>query len=458
MNRHIISILISGIILLLCNSCDKNSFDKDYAPGLSSHYLHLSGDTIAFEANAQSLQYIQVSAENISWQFLNVPSWISVTPISGSGSETITIKATENTSQGNMRTGSLVLASVSDDFDFMQEIFVCQDAWEPNIYVSQEDLLFSYEASSMEIDVNANFHWDVSMSDSWLNAVPSEDRKTLTITVQENQLGTRRSAIVSIEGTIRKDIRVVQLPQVETERTFTIQGNEKKVSFKMKLVEHGTFTMGSSLGGSNEKPEHTVTLTKDYFMAETEVTQELWFAVMGESPKATDNKWKWNYADGLGDRYPAYFVSYNDCLNFITTLNAMTGEQFRLPTEAEWEFAARGGNKSQGYTFAGSNTLDEVGWYDGNCVRNEWVKYLKSPNELGLYDMSGNVCEWCSDWFGSYSSTSQVDPKGSSRGTYRVCRGGSWYYPAKDCRVFVRDGGTPQTVSNDMGFRLALPL
>ncbi len=249
-----------------------------------------------------------------------------------------------------------------------------------------------------------------------------------------------------------------------TKKEFTVNG----VSFKMVKVSGGTFQMGAtSEQGSDaydyEKPVHNVTLS-DYWMGETEVTQALWFAVMGKKPTSDGNPWESSF--GLGDNYPAYNVSWDDCQEFITKLNLLTGQTFRLPTEAEWELAARGGTGSQGYKYAGSNTIDDVAWYLDNIPSQEWFTAgcgtqpvaTKSPNELGLYDMSGNLWEWCLDWYSSsyYSSSVQTNPTGPSSGSHRVLRGGSWYNSARFCRVSYRDNNYPSNRRDSDGLRLAL--
>ena len=163
-----------------------------------------------------------------------------------------------------------------------------------------------------------------------------------------------------------------------------------------------------------------------------------------------------------GSNKPVECVSWDDCQEFIAKLNDLTGLEFRLPTEAEWEYAARGGNKRQGYKYAGSNTIDEVAWYSDNAedVGESSRDYgthpvgTKAPNELGLYDMSGNVWEWCSDWYGSYTSSSQSNPTGPSSGSHRVYRGGSWGSIADGCRVSYRNRRTPDLRYNSLGFRL----
>ena len=234
-------------------------------------------------------------------------------------------------------------------------------------------------------------------------------------------------------------------PSSSSTQTFTVKG----VSFNMIFVEGGTFTMGATLeqgsdAWDDEKPGHQVTLSS-YYIGETEVTQALWKAVMGSNPSSFK-----------GENRPVESVSWDDCKTFIRKLNSLTGKNFRLPSEAEWEFAARGGNKSQGYKYSGSNTLGNVAWYfDNSGIETHSVK-SKSPNELGIYDMSGNVWEWCQDWYGSYSSSSQTNPTGASSGSYRVSRGGGWNGDAGNCRVSLRFNFSPGHRNFYLGLRLAL--
>ena len=225
-------------------------------------------------------------------------------------------------------------------------------------------------------------------------------------------------------------------------QTFTVNG----VSFNMISVEGGTFQMGSTTGRDNETPVHQVTLS-NYSIGETEVTQELWQAVMGSNPSGFS-----------GSKRPVEKISWNDCQTFNTKLNQLTGQTFRLPTEAEWEFAAHGGNKSNGYTYSGSNTIDDVAWYseNGSSTTPTHEVASKAPNELGIYDMSGNVWEWCSDWYDSYSSSSQTNPTGPTSGWDRVLRGGSWLDDAAICRVSYRYYGIPSFAISNLGLRLAL--
>ena len=221
------------------------------------------------------------------------------------------------------------------------------------------------------------------------------------------------------------------------------------ITIDMIKVEAGTFMMGATSEMQNpwddEKPVREVILTNDYYIGKYEVTQSLWQAVMGTNPSYFK-----------GDNLPVEQVSWDNCLEFISKLNSLTGRKFRLPTEAEWEYAARGGRKSRGYQYSGSFNISDVAWYNGNSGNKIHPVGMKQANELGVYDMSGNVCEWCQDWYGSYVSSSQTNPLGANSGSFRVCRGGSWYFDTGNCRSSFRSRGNPDTRSRYLGFRLVL--
>ena len=240
---------------------------------------------------------------------------------------------------------------------------------------------------------------------------------------------------------------------VSTATGSTLSGNtitipvKNGISIDMVRVEAGTFTMGATAEMKepydDEKPTHRVTLTNDYYIGKYEVTQALWQAVMGNNPSSFK-----------GDNLPVEQVSWNDCQKFISQLNRITGKTFRLPTEAEWEYAARGGNKSRGYQYSGSNNLSDVAWYTDNSGYKTHTVGTKQPNELGIYDMSGNVLEWCQDWYGIYSSSSQINPTGATSGSDRVNRGGSWLYDARDSRSSYRYEIMPNCRIGSLGVRL----
>ena len=281
---------------------------------------------------------------------------------------------------------------------------------------------------------------------------------------EEGTVKLKASAPSNIQITLTKEATAIQSPvaqptmaqqpvvqtPIANSDNITIPVKDG-ISIDMVRVEAGTFTMGATAEmedpDDEEKPTHQVTLTNDYYIGKYEVTQALWQAVMGNNP-----------SNFKGDNLPVEKVSWDDCQEFISKLNRITGKTFRLPTEAEWEYAARGGNKSRGYQYSGSNNLLDVAWFRDNSGSKTHAVGTKQPNELGIYDMSGNVDEWCQDWYwyGAYSSSSQVNPTGANSGSYRVCRGGSWGCIARICRSSYRYCGTPVSRYTFLGLRLVL--
>lgn len=342
-----------------------------------------------------------------------------------------------------------ILTSCGDGNDFGKD-------YEPSLsvkYLKIESENVVFEASedlTQTIQVHSvNVPWTISGMDEWVTVSPSSgigDQK-VTISVKSNSNSTEaRSCKLTLSSTspeyaYNQEIKVSQ--ETDT-RTFVVTGNNKTVSFAMKRVKKGKFIMGKSYN------EHEVTLTKNYYIGVTEVTQALWYVLMGEV---------WNGSYGIGDEYPAYYISYNECIVFIEKLNKLTGEKFRLPTEAEWEYAAKGGLLSRGYTYSGSNILNNVAWNVNNSNDTTHPVKTKQANELGLYDMSGNVAEWCSDWYGDLYHDAETDPVGPSSGTKRVMRGGyfdnlvktsDWYDTSR------RNYEDPSSAYRSNGFRLAL--
>ena len=255
-------------------------------------------------------------------------------------------------------------------------------------------------------------------------------------------LGLILLVAVALVSCMMETVTVVG-PNLEVE-----ESNE--VNIEMIEVDGGTFQMGSNDGESDEKPIHSVTLIS-YFIGKYPVTQAQWKAVMGASTTLSNPSNNKNC-----DNCPVENVSWDDVSGFIVGLNRQTGKKYRLPTEAEWEYAARGGNRSQGYTYSGSNTIDNVAWCKDNSSSKTHPVGEKQANELGIYDMSGNVWEWCSDWYDAYSSGSQTNPTGPNSGSNRVLRGGSWINNATNCRVVYRNFAAPSHRSFLIGFRLAL--
>ena len=275
--------------------------------------------------------------------------------------------------------------------------------------------------------------------------------------------GSHRLRIEQNNKKAEKTINILQnggetnFPLAFVTKTFTETING--ISFKMLAIKGGTFQMGNNNGNAHEKPVHSVTVS-DFFIGETEVTQALWKAVMGVSNTLSNpSEWK-------GDNLPVEQISWNDVQEFINKLNSLTGKNYRLPTEAEWEYAAGGAstgsansanNRTKWTSTNSESSLGSYAWYSGNSNIQTHPVGTKNPNGLGLFDMSGNVWEWCSDWKGAYSYDSQTNPQGPATGSYRVLRGGSWYCTAARCRIASRDGNAPDSSDNDTGFRLVSP-
>ena len=237
-------------------------------------------------------------------------------------------------------------------------------------------------------------------------------------------------------GTVEKKTQLVE--PIE----FEVNG----VVFRMGKVESGSFSMGSNIDAENASPINQVSLS-DFYIGETEVTQALWYEVMGEDISAE-----------ISLNLPVASVSWDDCQKFILNLNKLTGQTFSLPTEAQWEFAARGGILSKNYLYAGCSIddIDDFVWLWDNSSGRAHIVATKYPNELGLYDMNGNVSEWCSDWYDVYSEYGSTDPKGPVSATYKVVRGGSWLDEMQDCTVSNRMWALPCNSSAGIGLRLVL--
>ena len=434
------------------SSTDAGSVKVSISQAGANPDLQLNKNDLSFTAAESSDSFTITS--NISWTVASNQDWCTVSTTSGSKNGTITVNVSENKTTSSRSATITVKAGEQS-----QTIAVTQAGANPTLQLNKTSLTFESASGTGTFTITSNTSWTVTSDQDWctLSSSSGANNATVTITVSENASIDSRTATITVKvGEQSQTIAVTQAgakPVDESTRTFTANG----VSFKMIRVDGGTFTMGATSeqgddAKSDESPTHRVTLSS-YYIGETEVTQELWQAVMGSNPSYFS-----------GSRNPVECVSWNDCQDFITKLNRLTGQNFRLPTEAEWEFAARGGNKSRGYKYAGSNTIGNVAWYwesipsqsSGNAGYGTQNVATKSPNELGLYDMSGNVWEWCQDWYGSYSSSSQTNPTGPSSGSNRVLRGGGWLNYAWYCRVSFRNLDPPDFRCGDLGLRLAL--
>ena len=265
-----------------------------------------------------------------------------------------------------------------------------------------------------------------------------------TVTISEGQTASISGSLTSTASSSGTNV-LSSGSSSPSGNTITIPV-KNGISIEMVKVDAGTFYMGTSLSAApdHEKPMHLVTLTNDYYIGKYEVTQALWKTVMGNKP----SRFK-------GDNLPVEKVSWNDCQKFISKLNAMTGKQFRLPTEAEWEYAAQGAKSSNCNPYSGDSFSDNVAWFYPKAEYKTHTVGTKQPNELGVYDMSGNVWEWCQDWYESYSSSPQTNPIGAGLKTYRMCRGGS-FTVASDVYLWGRTCYSPDYRAWDLGLRLAL--
>lgn len=227
--------------------------------------------------------------------------------------------------------------------------------------------------------------------------------------------------------------------------SFILKDSNDPLDQYMVLVKGGTFRMGDTFGEGKafEKPVHDVTIS-DFYISKYEITQSLWEEIMGNSPS--------HFKDC--DQCPVERVSWYEVQNFITKLNVLTGKNYRLPTETEWEYAARGGEKTQNHRYSGARNINDVAWYSGNSGNKTNEVGLLKPNELGIYDMSGNVWEWCNDWFSSYSTTPEINPKGPETGDGRVVRGGSWFGYIDANRLTFRGFDDPANSRSYIGFRV----
>lgn len=275
------------------------------------------------------------------------------------------------------------------------------------------------------------------------------DAKSPTVTITVLYVGWQ-SKQVELTAGHKEQITLIENKKKESETANSISIPVKDgINIEMIKVEAGTFMMGATKEVKEpykiELPAHEVLLTEDYYIGKYEVTQALWNVVM-------DSK----YSTNDGDLLPKNYVSWNDCQEFIEKLNKITGLKFRLPTEAEWEYAARGGKKSKRYLYSGSNNVLDVAWYDGNSSNKRHPVGTKQANELGIFDMGGNVSEWCQDLWGQYQNDSQINPLGSSAGTKHVLRGGNYFFDIRICYLSYRMFAESNYKDAFSGFRLAL--
>jgi formylglycine-generating enzyme required for sulfatase activity len=370
---------------------------------------------------------------DLEWTVSSNVSWLKPFSTRGQGSSSLSVSLDDNASV-NQRTGTLTFktSAVTKTVSFTQP--------GRTLSVSMSNVYFNSNGGTSDlIGITTDGQYKITASESWIEFSQSGNQLIIAASKTEaNRNGTVTVALTNLlnGNVLEKVISVEQLAPI------TING----VSLVMIPVGGGTFHMGGSGSEgwiSSQEPSHQVTLTYSYMIGQTEVTQELWEAVMDSNPS--------NFKD---KKRPVENVSWNDCQTFIKRLNQLTGMQFRLPTDAEWEFAARGGNHSKGYRCAGSDNPEDVAWV--NCRATHDVG-TKQPNELGIYDMNGNVEEWCQDWYYNFTSSAQTNPRGPDNGSARVVRGGS-FFSEDDWSFSVASRGSlgQDKTYSFQGFRLAL--
>lgn len=393
--------------------------------------VFLSADELNFSPEGGE-HFIEISSVS-SWACDYVADWLLVRQ----SQEGIRVVVDENTSSDN-RTGIIRIVIGGS---VCGEIIVGQSGVKLN--VGDELQQVDCSGASLTAQIVCNTQWTFDCKIDWCSVDRVEDN--LLITVDRNyKMADRNGSITLNAGDVSLNLALSQ------------SGCQWFESFEMVEVEGGTFYMGAQNDNSTEtnydasayqieSPVHQVSVSS-FSMGIFEVTQAQWTAAMGSNP--SENK---------GENLPVENVTWEQVQEFIGVLNEMTGLNYRLPTEAEWEFAARGGVASNGFSYSGSPTLNACGWYYSNSEATTHEVGSKIPNEIGIYDMSGNVREWCSDWFGHYSSEAEENPQGVNDGSLKVNRGGSWTTPAVNCRNTYRHTDYPDEAGLDLGFRLVLP-
>lgn len=407
--------------LLVCVSCSKE--DEDFNISVSLNELEFSPDG--------GEQIIEISSLS-DWNCEYDTEWLLVRQ----QADKIRVIAEPNPLSESR--SSIIKLTIEGSV--IGEIIITQSGVELNI----EDKLFSIESrgDTLSIPVNSNTQWVFDSQINWCEV--DKDENNLLIIIKRNYIMDERNGIISVNaGDVSFDI------------TITQSGCQWFESFEMIDVEGGTFYMGAQKDDPTEtnydasayqieSPVHQTSISS-YAIGKFEVTQAQWNAAMGDNPSNIQ-----------GENLPVENVTWEEVQAFTSILNEKSGLNYRLPTEAEWEFAAKGGNKSEKFTYSGNSVLSACGWYYSNSEATTHEVGSKIPNELGIYDMSGNVREWCNDWFGYYSSSMEDNPQGAYDGNMKVNRGGSWTTPAVNCRNTYRHTDYPYEKALDLGFRLVL--
>ena len=420
MKRYLLFVIVFLMVVICCT------------PDNDSYNLSISKDELEFTPKGGELIVKVTSVYN--WECKYDADWLLVRQ----QANRIRVIADENpTSKPRSEVIEIMINGAVEN-----EIVVTQYGTELNI--ENKMLSVGSFCDTLSVSVITNSLWTFEHQIEWCTIW--KDESNLFILVDRNySMDERCGTIVVNAGDLSYELEVCQA------------ACQWYNSFELVDVEGGTFFMGAQNNDSEsfnydasayqiEAPVHEVSMTS-YAIGKFEVTQAQWIAAMGTNPSVVQ-----------GDSLPVENVTWEQVQEFISILNENSGLSYRLPTEAEWEFASRGGNKSHGFSYSGYSVLGACGWYYSNSAATTHKIGNKTPNELGIYDMSGNVREWCNDWFGYYSPESVYNPQGAEYGSVKVNRGGSWTTPAVNCRNSYRHTDYPYEAAHDLGFRLVLPV
>lgn len=396
-------------------------------------------ENITFEVSTEQMEFSVDGGEqtmevlsNVDWEFDYTAEWLLVRHQQGK----VRVIVEENLALDKRN------AEVNFLFDGKQmaKLTVSQEG--VNFEIEEATYQVASEGKTLSVPVKCNAKWIVENSQDWCDVSATD--QGMNIVVDRNYQMNERTGTISLKsGDVEQQIIIIQ------------SACEWYESFEMINVEAGSFYLGAQSSSSSkanydsqayavESPVHRVTLDK-YSISKYEVTQSQWKAAMATNPSFKQ-----------GDNLPIESVTYEQVQEFILKLNQISGLTYRLPTEAEWEFAAKGGNQSEGFKYSGNSVIGVCGWYYSNAESTTHEVGGKEANELGIYDMTGNVREWCSDWFDYYSSGSATNPKGPKSGDMKVTRGGSWTTPSVNCRNSYRFSSKTSEAASDLGFRLVL--
>lgn len=406
--------------------------------------LELSESELVFEAAGGVKTFIVTC--NGEWKIEGTGEWCTVDADAGNGNRTVSVTAAAYEEMEDRNVNLTVKAG-----DKAKVVGVTQKRKDA-VVLSKDKLEVAQDGGTLSVEVKSNIDYEVTVPEEfreWISLLPESkavESRTYRFAIGENNTPESRQGYIVFAGeTVKDTAYVVQ----EAGGGQWFMEKVSGVSFDMVYVKGGTFKQGEGVSGGGF--EVTV---GDYYLAKYEVTQELWKAVMGTTIEQQRDKAGQPEEElyGVGDKYPMYYVSWGEVQDFVKKLSELTGRSYRLPTEAEWEYAAIGGENRYGYVYSGSDNIDEVAWYGGNSSMKSHPVGGKKANELGIYDMSGNVYEWCEDW------AELPDPNDPEDMGERVLRGGGWSCNTTRSQVLNRFGVNPGSRYANYGFRVVCSL